>query len=204
VHHINNALAGIISYAEFAAEELTRAEAEDPDRWGGVLRDVNAISAAGDRAASLARQLMAAARGESATTSPVVETVTPTTSSAAGRGGTVLVVDDDADIRHVVERILVGAGFEVVTAPDGTAAIGATAARPGEIDLLVADVLMPGMLVAALVEQMRLLHPGIRVILMSGSAPPEVDADGGGHGFLDKPFSATSLIQAVAHALELS
>jgi DNA-binding NtrC family response regulator len=164
-----------------------------------VLRDVEAITAAGQRAATLTRQLLAVAQGEPTTTSPPTEEGTaPAPPSVDGGGRTILVVDDDDDIRHVAERILVAAGFDVVTAPGGAPAV-ATAERSGEIDLVLTDVVMPGMVVTTLVERLRVLHPGIRVILMSGYAP--TDADRTADGFLGKPFSAGSLVQTVTDAL---
>jgi CheY-like chemotaxis protein len=209
LHHLNNALAGILSYSEFAAEELARAEAEDPARWGGAVRDVQAITAAGHRAAALARQLLALERGETATISPdgasavvTPETVAAHSSEAPGDGRAVLVVDDDADICRLVHRILVGAGFAVITAPDAASALTVASVRPGEIDVVLADVAMPGMRVTALIEQLQVLQPGIEVVLMSGHFPREVETVRSDHHSLDKPFSSGSLVHTIADALD--
>jgi signal transduction histidine kinase len=366
-HDFNNALAVILSYAEFAEEELTRAAAEDPARWESVRSDVHGIGVAGQRAAGLTRQLLSFARGEPAASSSIdlnavvrdlsdmlertlgeridlrlalapdlrplrgdpshleqiivnlavnardampdggvlsistsavevdehnttarpdlrpgphvrlrvsdtgtgmdpatqelalepffttkprgagtglglatiygiitrmggsihiysevdlgtsvsvmfpagsaddvaITAAAPDTSSR-GQGETVLVIDDDDDIRSVAERILVRAGFEVITATDGDDALALAADRPGEIDLVLTDIVMPRMLGTELARRLRLQQPGIRVLFMSGYAPPvAVDPDALEDDMivLDKPFSAASLVEKVAETL---
>jgi PAS domain S-box-containing protein len=70
-HDFNNVLAVMLNYAEFATSELTEAAEADPDRWGPVLTDVRAIGAAGGRAATLTRQLLSFARGDTLETDTV-------------------------------------------------------------------------------------------------------------------------------------
>jgi CheY-like chemotaxis protein len=131
------------------------------------------------------------------------ETATPD-ATGRGQGETVLIIDDNDDIRTVAERILVRAGFDVVTATDGNQALALVAERPGEIDLVLTDVVMPGMLGTELAQQLRLEQPGIQVLLMSGYAPPAlVDGEPLDDDMvvLDKPFSAASLVEKVSEAL---
>jgi PAS domain S-box-containing protein len=134
----------------------------------------------------------------------VNEAPEPIVPSIRGRGETVLVIDDDDEIRGVAERILVGAGYDVVTAPSGAHALEIVADRPGEIHLVLSDVVMPGMLGPELVGELRRLQPEIRVVLMSGYAPRMLNAVEtltDGVRLLDKPFSAAALVQRVAEAL---
>jgi len=127
----------------------------------------------------------------------------PATQLAASR--TILVVEDDRELRAVGERILVGAGYEVLTAEDGDTALAIAASRPEGIDLVITDVVMPGMLGTELVHRLQEAHPGLRVLLMSGYAPPVLRSGGtlpAGTPLLDKPFSGPVLIAKVREVLE--
>ncbi len=115
----------------------------------------------------------------------------------------VLVVEDDALVREVAVRVLRGCGYRVGEAPDGMAAMQAlrTADPP---DLLVSDVVMPGLSGVELAEQARALHPKIRVCFMSGYPRDEVQRRGivnTGDRFLPKPITPIALALAVREAL---
>ena len=114
--------------------------------------------------------------------------------------GTVLLVEDDRAVRLVVERALRRHGLGVVTASDGGLALDALAATA--IDVLVSDVVMPGIDGVELFEAIRARRPGLPVVLMSGYAePPQRRAlDGAGAIFLAKPFTANDLLDAVRAA----
>src|SRR5579864_1827440 len=87
----------------------------------------------------------------------------------AGRGSeTILLVEDEAPVRLVASRILRQSGYTVIEAPDGSAAVALCTAHTGPLDLLVTDMVMPGMTAHELAAQVRLIRPGTRVLFMSG------------------------------------
>jgi signal transduction histidine kinase len=113
-------------------------------------------------------------------------------------GSTVLVVDDDDDVRRMVERALRRASYIVMTATSGPDAIARARAYPGEIDLLVTDVVMPGMTGQELIRELSAERPGLQVVFMSGyhqGAP--VDP----RQFVAKPFDRATLLSTVADVL---
>ena len=111
-----------------------------------------------------------------------------------GGGSTVLVVEDEEAVRRAAERILVSAGFQCLAAADGEEALGLLEAHRDEIDLVLTDVVMPGISGVELAE--RIGPGGPPVVYMSGYADerlPEV---------VEKPFSANELLRAVSAARE--
>jgi two-component system, cell cycle sensor histidine kinase and response regulator CckA len=122
-----------------------------------------------------------------------------------GNGETLLVVEDEAALRDVAGRILSGAGYRVLTADGGRQALELAALHEGEIDLLVSDVVMPGMLGNELAERLVDARPGTRVLFMSGYAQPVLAAQGTlepGVALLEKPFTAGDLLSAVRKQLD--
>jgi CheY-like chemotaxis protein len=125
---------------------------------------------------------------------------------AAGQGqaGTVLVVDDEAAIRDVAHRILTQAGYGAVTAAGPPEALVVLANLDAPIDLILTDVVMPGMTAAAFAARARLIRPGIRVLFMSGYQQPGPILDGWpgpDAQVLDKPFSRATLLAKVSQLL---
>ncbi|MGA5298644.1 PAS domain S-box protein [Nucisporomicrobium flavum] len=122
-----------------------------------------------------------------------------------GHGETVLVVEDEPALRQVCRRLLVAAGYRVLTADDSTAALDLARRQPaGGIDLLLTDVIMPHLLGTTLAEQVTALHPGTRVLFMSGYATPVLAARGTldpAVTLLEKPFTRDELCTAVHQAL---
>jgi two-component system, cell cycle sensor histidine kinase and response regulator CckA len=115
----------------------------------------------------------------------------------------ILVVDDEATICRVLERSLTRAGYRVRVADGGPTAI-ATAGEMDRIDLLLTDVVMPGMDGPDLAAHLQSERPGLRVMFMSGhpegTARPE-DLTAEATHFLPKPFDVQSLIESVRRAL---
>ena len=118
----------------------------------------------------------------------------------------ILVADDNADMRLYLRQLL-GAHWQVETVADGAAALQAAAARPP--DLILSDVMMPGMDGFALLAQLR-SDPRWReipVILLSARAGDEARIEGMGSGaddYLVKPFSGRELVARVGAHLELA
>ena len=122
----------------------------------------------------------------------------------AGRGQTVLVAEDEEALREVTTRILGRGGYTVLAASDGADALEVAAAHEGPIDLLLSDVVMPGMLGRVLAERIRQARPDTRVLFMSGYAQPVLTSNGildPGVHLVEKPFTGADLLAAVAEQL---
>ena len=115
------------------------------------------------------------------------------------RGGRVLLVEDEDMVRAVAERALVRAGFAVTTAADGEEGL-ARVANGGEFDLVVSDVVMPGMDGPAMARSIRTVRPDLPFLFISGYAEAqlreEIDMDN--VHFLAKPFSVQQIGDKVA------
>lgn len=112
------------------------------------------------------------------------------------RAGRVLVVDDEMQVRFVMTEMLRSFGLTAVEAGDGREAIAALREDPTGFDLVVLDLLMPGLNGEQTLEAMRVINPGIRVLLMSGYSEDEVVRRMGAGGplrFLAKPYTRSTL-----------
>jgi CheY-like chemotaxis protein len=121
----------------------------------------------------------------------------------AGRGEAVLVVEDEPGVRALTDRILRSAGYEVRSAANGIE--GLALAREERPDLVVTDVVMPGMsgseLAAALAGEL----PDVRVMFMSGYTDDVMMRHGVAERrvkLLEKPFTHEALLSAVREALD--
>jgi signal transduction histidine kinase len=122
----------------------------------------------------------------------------------AGAGETILVVEDEVAMLEVTRRLLDGGGYSVLTAGGGEEALRVVAAYEGTIDLLLTDVVMPGMLGKEVARRVTALRPGIAVLYMSGYAQSVIGPMGdlaNGHTIIDKPFTETALLERVASVL---
>jgi nitrogen-specific signal transduction histidine kinase/CheY-like chemotaxis protein len=122
----------------------------------------------------------------------------PTASRQSGARATLLLVDDEPALRHAIGEILRESGYVVLDAPGPHVAVEIAREHPGAIDLLVTDVIMPGMRGPELHQRVLELQPHIQVLFMSGYAEglPEIQLPAGA-AFLQKPFSFASLLQAL-------
>jgi PAS domain S-box-containing protein len=114
--------------------------------------------------------------------------------------GTVLVVEDDEPIRRLVVRSLVEAGFKVLEAADGVDALRTSREYPGEIEVVLTDVVMPRMGGTELVAVLRRERPAIRVLYTSGYAEEFFARHGElepGIELLAKPYTPALLIERV-------
>jgi nitrogen-specific signal transduction histidine kinase/CheY-like chemotaxis protein len=120
------------------------------------------------------------------------------------KGETVLVVEDEEALREVTRRIFSRNGYQVITAASGPEALDIAAHHPGEVHLLVTDVVMPHMLGKEVAEKMRLIKPEIEVIFMSGYARPVLASQGRldpGVALVEKPFSEADLLTIAGQVL---
>jgi len=118
--------------------------------------------------------------------------------------GTVLVAEDEKPVRTLLVRVLKAAGYSVIDAGDGFEAIEKLKEHTGTIDLLMTDIVMPGMNGRALARKILNDRPGIKVIYISGYSggavsPEEIEAEGS--VFVHKPFSPEALLKTVKEHL---
>jgi two-component system cell cycle sensor histidine kinase/response regulator CckA len=120
-------------------------------------------------------------------------------------GARILLAEDEEAVRILTTRLLERMGHRVVAAASGGEALDLLAAAGEEgFDLLLTDVVMPGLSGPELADRVRAEQPGIRVLLMSGYAGRMIEERGLGEGglpLLEKPFSAAALSEAIREAL---
>jgi len=117
---------------------------------------------------------------------------------------TVLVVEDEEAVRHLVCRVLRAKGYRVLEAPHAEAALLLAGSTRTPIDLLVTDMVMPGMGGSALAAELTASRPSLRILFITGYAPEAVERRGelvDAGGLLEKPFSADQLARKVREVL---
>jgi DNA-binding NtrC family response regulator len=117
---------------------------------------------------------------------------------------TILFVEDEAFVRRVAAEVLESAGYRVIVAASAAEALQACSNCSMPVDLLVADVVLPGMNGPKLAEHLEARHPSARILLMSGY-PQQLalcELSGGNRKYLAKPFSIRSLLRTVRDALD--
>jgi CheY-like chemotaxis protein len=116
---------------------------------------------------------------------------------------TVLVVEDMADVRAVVTRILRRAGYKVLEAPNGSEALLLMEDVGTKVDMLLSDVVMPRMSGPDLARRLRDRFPHLKVLLMSGFPARAVEtAEQHTFPMVTKPFTANELLDATRRVLE--
>jgi len=119
-----------------------------------------------------------------------------------GRAETILFVEDEAFVRQVAGEVLRSAGYRVLTAEDAAAAARAFDLQCGDVDLLLADVVLPGESGRALAGRLKRASPGLKVLLISGYAEQIGKREAGTEICLAKPFSVGVLLREVRQVLE--
>jgi CheY-like chemotaxis protein len=208
-HELNNLLTVIQINTEFLLESTS----DNPES----AEELDEIQRASKRASILARQLLASSRlepfdpkvAEAALSKKYMRT--PTSKSRAVRADkppraaeTILLVEDEAAVRNLGKKILVQKGYRVLEASDGAIALRVAAGHVGEIDLVLTDVEMPNLGGRGMVEELKELSPGIRVLFMSGYPKDEVFPDKAtakNTPYLQKPFTSETLFSEVRSAL---
>ena len=130
--------------------------------------------------------------------------------TASARGmtagkGTILVVDDTREIREVVRRVLSFAGYQVLTAEHGDDALRVLHDHDGRVDLLLTDVVMPGLTGRELANRVHAGYPAVRVLFTSGYANDAIARHGvlaEGVQFIAKPYSLQALARKVREVLD--
>ena len=118
---------------------------------------------------------------------------------------TILLVDDHAAARKSMQRFLLDAGYRTLAAHSGKEALKVFAEHSVEVDLLIADIMMPGMNGQELAETLLRQKPGLKVLLVSGYEHAPVELAGGFAAAVElirKPFSGKALIKRVIEVLQ--
>ena len=120
---------------------------------------------------------------------------------------TILLVEDEPLLLHMTRILLEQAGYNVLAAHEPSAALQLAEHHAGKIDLLITDVVMPGMNGRDLAQQIRALHPGPKCLFMSGYTADIIARNGvldQGVPFIQKPFSRRDLAAKIREVLDAS
>ena len=116
-----------------------------------------------------------------------------------------LLVEDDRSVRELADRILCDRGYKVTVTADGKDALRAFASAPDQIEMVVTDLIMPGMSGRELVQALRQIRPDLAALYVSGYTEDEIIRRGlhdPGVAFLSKPFTADELADKVRSVLD--
>jgi len=208
-HELNNLLTVIQINTEFLLESTS----ENPES----AEELEEIQRASKRASILARQLLASSRlepfdpnlAEAALSRKYRRTPTSRSRAVAAErpprtAETILLVEDEAAVRVLAKKLLAQKGYRVFEAADGAIALRVAAGHVGDIDLVLTDVAMPNLGGRGMVEELKELSPGMRVLFMSGYPKEEIFPDKATARitpYLQKPFTSETLFSEVRAAL---
>jgi CheY-like chemotaxis protein len=208
-HELNNLLTVIQINTEF----LLESSGENPES----AEELEEIQRASKRASILARQLLASSRlepfdpgvaeaalGRKAARTPAGKSRAVGADKPPRTAESILLVEDEAAVRSLAKKILVQKGYRVLEASDGAIALRLAAGHVGEIDLVLTDVAMPNLGGRGMVEELKELSPGMRVLFMSGYPKEEIFPDKAtarNIPYLQKPFTSETLFLEVRAAL---
>jgi two-component system response regulator MprA len=116
----------------------------------------------------------------------------------------ILVVDDEEVVRGLLKGVLAAEGFNVLQASDGAEALSVFASRSSSIDLVILDMIMPGMKGEEVLRRLREISHDVKVVISSGFMSEEQRdklQEYGVDGFLDKPYGDTDAIRSVRSVL---
>jgi PAS domain S-box-containing protein len=120
------------------------------------------------------------------------------------RSGVVLVVEDDSEVRHFVRRVLKASGYRVLEASSADPALRAVERWGEKIDVLVTDIVMPGLNGLDMAARISMRHPRIQTVFISGNSDLALgrDRELSPGVFVSKPFTADELSKAVGRAAD--
>jgi two-component system, cell cycle sensor histidine kinase and response regulator CckA len=135
-----------------------------------------------------------------------VEAAAPPIAAAGSAEGAevILLAEDETGVRVHSARVLRRAGYTVLDAPDGSAALAIAEQWQGPIHLLITDMIMPGLGGRRLAEMVSQRYPSIAVLFMSGYTDDEIvrQSRSGAPAFLQKPYTPASLARKVREVLD--
>ena len=135
---------------------------------------------------------------------PDAKPVAPADEAISSVGGTILLVEDEPLIRKYCQEMVRALDFEVFTAEAGQEAIRIYEERNPVIDLVILDMIMPGMDGGAVFERLKEINPHVKVIITSGySVDRRMNQilDGGRNGYLKKPYTMDELAREIARIM---
>ena len=118
----------------------------------------------------------------------------------------VMILEHDADVRGMAHRMLAEQDFYVIEASTAAEGLELVASETGPIDLLIANVEIPGGGVRAMAAQIKRMKPGLRILFTSNRSDAELLGSGFDIGYdplLSKPFSGVELVESVCSTLRL-
>ena len=118
---------------------------------------------------------------------------------------TILLVEDDVQVRDLAAAVLSNSGYKVLVAESSREVVTKVEQHAGPIDLLLTDVVMPGVGGRELANQVKALRPSIKILYMSGYTPNAIVHHGvldPGTFFLQKPFTPSSLTTRIREVLD--
>ncbi len=123
---------------------------------------------------------------------------------ALGKGATILLVEDERPVRSTVRRLLERHGYKVLEAANGQDALALVASRGAEIDLVLSDMVMPGMGGTELAGRVRSVAPKVPVLLMTGYTEEAITRSGErplDEQIIEKPFTLHTMLEKLSLAL---
>jgi CheY-like chemotaxis protein len=137
----------------------------------------------------------------------VVERISPVLSASEAPRGTetILLAEDEQDVREVAREFLESGGYTVIEARDGTEALKLAEKHVGALDMLITDMVMPGMTGQELAARLAEKRAGLRVLYMSGYSEQVALESAQGRSsmhLLTKPFSRWALLRSVYEILK--
>jgi two-component system cell cycle sensor histidine kinase/response regulator CckA len=127
------------------------------------------------------------------------ETDLPAEKRAPRGTETILLVEDEDPVRRVVETMLKRHGYQVLASASSKDAIAAADRHRGAIDLLITDIMMPGMSGRKMAECLSAHRPDMKVLYVSGYGDAQAESDS---HFLQKPFSTEELATKIRELLK--
>jgi CheY-like chemotaxis protein len=196
-HELNNLMSAVVGFSDLV---LARLEIDHPLRTY-----VEDIKRAGERASSMTKQLLVAGLPQTAAlTDAPDETKTPP--SGLPRGSeTILIVEDEELVRHLEREVLKLCGYSVLEASTPDAALDVIRSHGIAIDLLLTDVMLPGMSGFTLADSAAELGCTGRILFTSVHSEEWMSRQGpmaAAAAFIAKPFTPTSLARRVREMLD--
>ena len=118
---------------------------------------------------------------------------------------TLLVIEDEKALSELVRLLLETKGYKVHTAQDGNEAIEVYKRYKEEIDIVLTDMGLPGMVGAEVFKKLKEINPNVSVIFCSGSNEPDIKSElskAGAKGFIQKPYNPNELLRKLREVLD--
>jgi DNA-binding NtrC family response regulator len=135
---------------------------------------------------------------------PIIGNLKTGSGDSSAEAKTFLLIDDEPMVTDICEMMLIKLGYQVLKANSGSEGIKIFEANKNRIDLIISDFNMPGMNGQEVVDKLRVIDHGVKVLLSSGGLSVAHEEDAmvrGFDGFLQKPYSIDILSDKIAEIL---